>query len=277
MNSYIKKINQASKYIEEKMKQKPDIAVILGSGLGKVMDEIKNKRVIDYTNIPCFPLTTVKGHKGKLVTGEINGRNIIAMKGRFHYYEGYNMNEVVFPIRVFHALGVETLIITNAAGGINKSFTPGDLMIIKDHISSFCPSPLRGKNINDFGPRFPDMSEAYNNKLIKYVHEISNDININLKEGVYAFSKGPMFETPAEIKMLGILGADAVGMSTVPEVITARHAGMEVIGISCITNMASGLTDKHLTHKEVIDITKITEKKFAGLIVGIISNLKLEK
>jgi len=266
------RVREAASYIESKLNNKPQVAVILGSGLGNFADQIEDAVVIDYKDIPGFPVSTVEGHAGKLECGTISGKNVLVMKGRFHYYEGYEISQVVFHIRVFKLLGINDILVTNAAGGINTDFKPGDLMLIKDHISFFAPSPLRGRNMDEFGPRFPDMSEAYSKKLISIAENVACKLNIDIKKGVYAFAQGPMFETPAEIRALRLLGADAVGMSTVPEVITANHAGMRVLGISCITNMAAGILDQPLNHEEVMITAKNVEKNFSTLVRNIIEN-----
>lgn len=266
----MEKYRIAAEYIRERIKQPPKTAVILGSGLGPLVNDIHQPTEIDYADIPGFPHTTVKGHAGKLVSGTLGGRQILAMKGRFHYYEGWDISQVVFHIRVFKLLGVSNLIVTNAAGGINTSFAPGDLMLIRDHISFFAPSPLRGENIDEFGPRFPDMCDAYDPDAAAMTREIAGRRGIALKEGVYAFAQGPMFETPAEIRALRVLGADAVGMSTVPEVIMARHCGIKVLGISCITNMAAGVLGQKLNHEEVIETAGKIEKDFAWLVTQIV-------
>ena len=263
-------LKETAQYIKSKLGSVPKVAIILGSGLGPLVDDIKNSVEIDYKDIPGFPLSTVEGHAGKLVFGEIGNKSVIAMKGRFHYYEGYDVSQVVIAIRVFKLLGINDLLVTNAAGGINKSFSPGDLMIIRDHISLFAPSPLRGKNLEEFGVRFPDMSEAYSKRLRELLKKASEEVGVKIQEGVYAFTHGPMYETPSEIKALGILGADAVGMSTVPEVITARHAGMNVMGISCITNMAAGILNQPLNHEEVMQTAKQAERNFTSVVKKVI-------
>lgn len=273
MENIYEKALQTSEFIMSKIKEKPDIAIILGSGLGPLVDEIQDPIVIDYKNIPNFPVTTVKGHEGKLVYGHMERHKVLAMKGRFHYYEGNDISVVTFPIRVFACMGIKNLMVTNAAGGVNESFKPGDLMLINDHIGLFSPSPLRGKNIDQFGPRFNDMSEAYSKKLREIAIEAAKAVGVELKEGVYAFAKGPMYETPAEIRAFRVLGADAVGMSTVPEVITARHSGMNVIGISCITNMAAGILEQPLDHNEVMEIAAKVEHKFVALVKEIVRRL----
>jgi purine-nucleoside phosphorylase len=274
--SYYEKVSESASFIRGKYKGKPKIAIILGSGLGSLVDEIKDRVEIDYRDIPHFPTTTVEGHAGKLVYGKLGDKYVLAMKGRFHYYEGHEISNIVFHIRVFKLLGINNILVTNAAGGINLSYKPGDLMIIKDHISFFAPSPLRGSNINEFGVRFPDMSQAYTKGLIEIAKKTAQDNNISVKEGVYAFAQGPMYETPAEIKALGILGADAVGMSTVPEVIIARHSGMKVLGISCITNMAAGILDQPLNHDEVMKTAKEVEAKFTKLVKNVVENWDMD-
>lgn len=260
------------KHVAEKLQRdKPQIGIVLGSGLGPIADVLKDAVKIDYASIPGFPRTTVEGHAGKLVSGLLAGKRVLVMKGRFHYYEGYDISQVVFHIRVFKLLGISNLLVTNAAGGINANFKPGNLMIITDHISLFAPSPLRGRNLDEFGARFPDMCNAYDRDLVKIAMETAKDIGISLKKGIYAFAQGPMFETPAEIRALSALGADAVGMSTVPEVIAARHCGMRVMGISCITNMAAGMADRPPDHEEVIYTAKMAENSFIKLVNEIIA------
>lgn len=272
MKDMLKKIDETVSFLKSKIDDVPEIAIILGSGLGRLADLIENAVVIPYADIPNFPETTVVGHEGKLIYGLVKNRRIIAMKGRFHYYEGNEMDIVVYPIRVFKRLGIENIIVTNAAGGINTSFKPGDLMLITDHISLFCENPLRGENIDDLGPRFPDMTAAYDRNLRSLALESANRLGIDLKMGIYSYCKGPSYESPAEIKALRGMGADAVGMSTVPETIVARHMGMRVLGISCITNMAAGILDRPLDHAEVMETGKQAEKKFSELVTDIIEN-----
>ena len=272
MKNVLRDIKEAGEYIKQKIGKTPQIAIILGSGLGALVNEIKESLEIDYNDIPGFPVTTVEGHEGKLVFGKIGDKYILAMKGRFHYYEGYDVSKVVFAVRVFKFMGINNLIVTNAAGGINKDFNPGDLMIIKDHIRFFAPSALRGANIDEFGVRFPDMSKAYNPELIQLCKDAASKEGINVREGVYIFAKGPMYETPAEIRAMSILGADAVGMSTVPEVTVANHAGMNILGISCITNMAAGILDEPLSHEGVMEVAKIAEKNFVSLVKRVITD-----
>lgn len=270
MNNINEMILEAQNYIESKLKEKPEIGLILGSGLGVLGDRAEKRNIIDYVGIPNFPISTVEGHMGRFVFGEISGRKVAIMQGRFHFYEGYGMKEVVFPIWVMRSLGIKKLIVTNASGGVNINFSPGDLMLITDHINFMGTNPLIGPNIYSMGVRFPDMSNAYSSRMKDLIIKISNELNIPIKLGVYASMTGPAYETPAEIKMLRILGADAVGMSTVPEVIAANHAGMEVVGISCITNMAAGVLDKPLSHEEVIKTAEEVKDKFLRLLVEII-------
>ncbi|WP_058485419.1 purine-nucleoside phosphorylase [Defluviitalea phaphyphila] len=266
-------IEKASEYILNKSKFKPEIGLILGSGLGDLGNEIESKEIFPYQNIPYFPISTVEGHVGQLIIGELQGKTVIAMQGRFHYYEGYHMNEVTFPIRVMKKIGVKTLIVTNAAGAVNENYKPGDLMIIKDHINFAGINPLIGKNLDEYGMRFPDMSNAYKEELRNKVKEAAKELEIDIREGVYTYFTGPSYETPAEIKMVRILGGDAVGMSTVPEVITAIHSGIDVIGISCMTNMAAGILDQPLNHEEVIETSKKVKEKFIKLMKVLIKNL----
>lgn len=269
----MEKIHTAANYINTIIKDKPKIGLILGSGLGVLGDEIENSYIISYENIPCFPASTVEGHAGELVIGKLAGKTVIAMKGRFHYYEGYSMEMVTFPVRVMIALGINTLIVTNAAGGVNRNFSPGDLMIIDDHINFAFNNPLIGPNDNELGTRFPDMSRAYCSNLIKISETVAKDINLDIKKGVYAFFTGPTYETPAEVKMISLLGADAVGMSTVPEVMVGIHGGIKVLGISCITNMAAGILDQPLNHDEVIETAQQVKEKFIYYVKQIINKI----
>lgn len=266
----LKNIETASKYILERSNYKPEIGLILGSGLGSLADLIENAEFFPYQDIPNFPISTVEGHAGRLVIGTLQGKTIVAMQGRFHYYEGYKMDEVTFPVRVMKLLGVKTLIVTNAAGAVNTNFKPGDLMIINDHINLSGNNPLIGRNLDSFGVRFPDMSEAYSKDLINMVKTVGKDLNLDLKEGVYAMMSGPTYETPSEVRMVRTLGADAVGMSTVPEVIIANHSKMKVIGISCLTNMAAGILDQPLNHEEVIETSNMVKANFMNLMESLI-------
>jgi purine-nucleoside phosphorylase len=267
-------IEKASRYLKEKFQLKPEIGLILGSGLGVLADEIENAVKIPYNEIPEFPVSTVEGHAGQLVFGTLQGKTVVAMQGRFHYYEGYSMDKVTFPVRIMKTLGVTTLIVTNAAGGVNETFQPGDLMIITDHINNMGTNPLIGPNDDDFGVRFPDMSEAYCKNLRQLAKEVAAKLNIPIKEGVYVANTGPSYETPAEIRMIRKLGGDAVGMSTVPEVIVARHANIKVLGISCISNMAAGILDQPLTHDEVIETTEKVKSNFLALVKEIVKEMK---
>lgn len=269
-NMYLK-IKESAAFIAGKIKITPEIGLILGSGLGELADEIGNAVKISYSDIPNFPVSTVEGHAGQLVIGELDGKFLVAMQGRFHYYEGYSMQEVTFPVRVMKELGVDLMVITNACGGMNKSFQPGDLMIITDHLNMTGMNPLIGPNENELGPRFPDMSHAYTPALVTSVEQIANNLEINLQKGVYAGVTGPTYMTGAELIMLRKLGGDVVGMSTVPEVIVARHAGMKVIGISCVTDMAIGEEMEGITHEQVVEVANRTKPKFIKLVKKIVS------
>ena len=258
---------KSADYIKERLDGSiPKIAIILGSGLGVLSEEIENKRVIKYKEIPNFPISTVEGHAGELIIGKLSGEDLIAMNGRFHYYEGYDVKEVTFPIRVFKLLGVETLILTNASGGINSNYKAGDFMVINDYLSFFADSVLRGPNLNEFGERFSDMSETFDKQLSKKLKEIVQKHTGRAQEGVYAYMKGPTFETPAEIRALRTLGADAVGLSTVPEAVVAHHANMKTVGISCITNMAAGVLDEKLSYDDVKNTAEKVKIKFKEII-----------
>lgn len=244
-------IKQTADYIKNLVPEIPDTAIILGTGLGALVDHIDEKQYIPYAEIPNFPVSTVEGHSGNLIFGKLGNKNVMAMQGRFHFYEGYDMKQVTFPVRVMKALGVQTLFVSNAAGGMNPDFEIGDIMIINDHINLFPEHPLRGKNYNELGDRFPDMSESYSHRLITEAKKIASDKNIRVVEGVYVGTQGPTFETPAEYRYFHRIGGDAVGMSTVPEVIVARHGGMEVFAVSVITDLGvEGIVEK-VSHEEV--------------------------
>ncbi|AZB43415.1 purine-nucleoside phosphorylase [Bacillus sp. FJAT-42376] len=266
-------LSMAAEFIQSKIGQAPEIGLILGSGLGVLADEIEEAVKIPYGEIPGFPVSTVEGHAGQLVYGKLKGATVIAMQGRFHFYEGYDMQKVVLPVRVMKQIGVQTLIVTNAAGGINEQFEPGDLMLIRDHINNMGTNPLIGPNDKELGVRFPDLSQAYSRNLLSLARETADELNMKVQEGVYVANTGPVYETPAEIKMLRILGGDAVGMSTVPEVIAARHAGMDVLGISCISNMAAGILDQPLSHDEVIETTEKVKSNFLSLVKGAVEKI----
>lgn len=271
--NYLEKINNSTNFIKSKIKDTPEVGLILGSGLGDLGEKIEDSIVISYENIPNFPVSTVEGHKGRLIIGRLGGKNVVAMQGRFHYYEGYPLEDVVFPVRVMISLGIDKLIVTNAAGGVDESFSPGDLMIINDHINFTGQNPLMGKNSDELGPRFVDMTSAYDKELITIAKNVGKEQKIPLKEGVYMWFTGPTYETPAEVKLARILGASAVGMSTVPEVIIAAHQKVKVLGISCITNMAAGILDQPLKHEEVIETSLMAKDKFEKLVMQILFNL----
>lgn len=247
----IEKINQTADYLRSRVTDMPRTAIILGTGLGALVDYIDDKLYIPYSEIPNFPVSTVEGHSGNLIFGTLGGKRVIAMQGRFHYYEGYDMKQVTFPVRVFKALGVDTLFVSNAAGGMNKEFRVGDVMVITDHINLFPENPLRGRNYNELGPRFPAMTEAYSHALVAEADKIAAEKGIRLMHGVYVGTPGPTFETPAEYEYFRIIGGDAVGMSTVPEVIVAAHASMRVFGVSVITDLGGKDITEVPTHEEV--------------------------
>ena len=264
------KINAATEYIRSRFPGKIDTAIVLGSGLGPLANEIENPMVLDYADIPYFPAPTLVGHDGKLIIGKIGDKTVCAMKGRFHYYEGHDMETVTLGIRVFARLGIEKLILTNAAGGIREDLNPGTIMLIEDHLSLLCPSPLRGPNMDEFGPRFKDMTEVYSREAGKIARAVAEEHGIPLPGGVYAFFRGPQFETPAEIRAIRALGGDVAGMSTVPEAIVARHSGMSTLGLSLITNKAAGISKVELSHEEVMETAAIAEKNLVALVRGII-------
>lgn len=251
----------------------PLAAIVLGSGLGAFAQEIKVVKTLNYSDIEGFPVSTVPGHKGRFVFGYVGETPVVIMQGRVHYYEGYSMEDVVLPTRLMAMMGAKSLLLTNASGGINPSFRAGDFMLVKDHISSFVPNPLRGKNLDELGTRFPDMSHVYSQKLNEIIKETAKQLEIPLKEGVYVQLSGPSFETPAEIKMLGMLGADAVGMSTVVEAVAANHAGMEVCAISCVANLAAGMTENPLTHEEVQQSADKAAPLFKKLVKNSVENM----
>ncbi|MGE0910797.1 purine nucleoside phosphorylase I, inosine and guanosine-specific [Bacillus atrophaeus] len=268
------KIEQAAAFIKQHAPQSPKIGLILGSGLGILADEIEGAVKLKYEDIPDFPVSTVEGHAGQLVFGTLEGVSVVAMQGRFHFYEGYSMDKVTFPVRVMKELGVEALIVTNAAGGINTAFRAGDLMIITDHINFMGTNPLIGPNEADFGVRFPDMSSAYDKDLSQLAEKMAQELQIPVRKGVYTAVTGPSYETPAEVRFLRTLGSDAVGMSTVPEVIVAKHAGLRVLGISCISNAAAGILDQPLSHDEVMEVTEKVKAGFLQLVKAVIAKYK---
>ncbi len=267
------KIKETSAFIREKVSEMPEVAVILGSGLGNLADKMDIKAEIDYHEIPNFPVSTVAGHAGKLIFCILGETYIMAMKGRFHYYEGYDMKQVTFPVRVMKDLGVKTLFVSNAAGGMNKEFRVGDVMVITDHINLFPENPLRGKNYDELGTRFPAMTEAYKKYLVKYADEIADAEGLRLMHGVYVGTPGPTFETPAEYEYFRIIGGDAVGMSTVPEVIVANHAGMDVFGLSVITDLGGKDVDYVPTHEEVQQAAETASPVMVKLITEMLRKL----
>jgi purine-nucleoside phosphorylase len=266
------KIEEAVEAIKAALQPQPEVAIVLGSGLGALAEKLEKPQSIDYSEIPYWPRSTTPGHVGKLVAGELSGVPVIIMQGRVHYYEGYTMEEVTFPVRALKLLGVESLVLTNASGGINPEVDPGTLIAIEDHINFMGVNPLVGENIGSFGPRFPDMTKAYDKEYLEKLVMVAEREQIPLERGTYIAFSGPSFETPAEIKMARIMGADAVGMSTVPEVIVANHMGMRVCGISCVANFAAGITNQRLTHEEVL----ATMNAAADSVCTLISNFLKE-
>ena len=264
-----KQIEAAAQAIRERVGE-AEIGVILGSGLGDYAQALQDAKYIDYRDIPGFPVSTAPGHAGRWWTGTLHGKRVCMMQGRFHAYEGYDLSEVTMPVRVMALLGVKTLIVTNAAGGVNLDFTPGDLMILTDCINFSGKNPLTGPNLDQFGPRFPDMSRCYDRELIALCQGQADRLGIPVRQGVYMWFNGPCYETPAEIRLARILGADAVGMSTVPETIVARHCGIRVLGVSCITNMAAGILDQPLCHEEVTEVANRVRTTFRSLLDAVI-------
>jgi len=273
MSSLISQLNETVAFIRSKYATEPQVGIVLGSGLGNFLSEINMEASINYRDIPHFPVSTVEGHEGKLVFGELGGKKIVAMAGRFHYYEGYSALDVVYPIRVMKFLGIKTLLLSNAAGGVNTSFKVGDLMIINDHISMSIINPLIGKNEENLGTRFPDMSEPYSKSLIEKVKKIGAEENIHLQEGVYFGVTGPTFETHAEYRMIHLMGADAVGMSTVQEAIVAAHMSLPVFAVSVITDMGIRDDDSVITHEEVLEAAKNAEPKLTTIFKKLVEKL----
>jgi len=268
----LQKIQQTINYIRQCIDFEPEVGIILGTGLGNLANDIQVEKTLSYADIPNFPVSTVQGHKGQLVFGMLSGKRVVAMQGRFHFYEGYSMEQVTYPVRVLKMLGIKMLIVSNASGGMNTSFQVGDIMVITDHINHFGTNPLIGKNYDEFGPRFPEMSEAYDKRFIKLAFEVAEKNNIHLQKGVYIGVTGPTFETPAEYKFFHIAGADAVGMSTVPEVIVARHMSLPVFALSVITDMGIGTTEKP-THEEVQKAAAAAEPKMTLVIKEMLKEL----
>ncbi|MCF0191510.1 MAG: purine-nucleoside phosphorylase [Marinilabiliaceae bacterium] len=269
----ITKIKEAADFLKSQFTQQPKVGIILGTGLGGLVNEIKIEKSIDYKDIPHFPVSTVEGHSGRMIIGTIRGVYVMAMQGRFHYYEGYQMWQVTFPARVMKMAGINTLFVSNASGGLNPSYKVGTIMVINDHINMFGTNPLIGPNMNEFGPRFPDMSEVYSKRLINKAFEIARKEGISLEQGVYLGTTGPTFETPSEYKMFRILGADAVGMSTVPEVIIAHHAGMEIFGISIITDSGVPGEIVEVSHEEVQKVAAAAEPNMTKIIAKLVQSL----
>ncbi len=267
----------ACEKLREHTDQRPELCVVLGSGLGAYADTLEDAQAVDYAAIPTFPVSTVQGHAGRLVFGKKHGVSVVCMQGRFHCYEGYTAAETVIPLRALIRLGIKKLLITNAAGGVNTGFKPGDIMIIEDHINFTFLNPLTGPNMDDFGPRFPDMSYAYDNQLIQALKDSAASHGIDIKTGVYAMMSGPSYESPAEIRALRTLGADAVGMSSVPEIIAAAHAGVKSAALSCITNMAAGILDQPLNHEEVMETGRVAASRIQTVINGFIERLATDK
>ena len=274
-DTYLADIRRASAYIRSRTGEdfKPEICIVLGSGLGPLASDVTDEISIPYADIPGFPRSTVQGHEGRLLAGKLEGKDVYMMSGRFHYYEGYDTSVATFYVRVMALLGVKTLILTNAAGGIKEGLKPGSLMVIKDHISFFCESPLRGPNLDDLGPRFPDQSHVYDEGLVNKLGESAEELGIELFQGIYAFCRGPQYETPAEIQALKLLGAGAVGMSTVPEAIVAAHSGLKIAAVSCITNLAAGISEKPLNHQEVMENAARVSSACCALVKKFISKI----
>lgn len=269
----LEKIKKTTEFLKSKVDLKPEIGIVLGSGLGNLGNEINPVAVIPYKEIPNFPISTVMGHGSNLIFGTLEGKNVVAMQGRFHYYEGYTMQEITFPIRVMKALGVQSLFLSNAAGGMNPDFEVGDIMLIVDHINFMGTNPLIGPNHDELGPRFPDMSEPYSKKFINLAKQCANNLNIPIKEGVYVAVTGPNFETPAEYKFFRIIGGDAVGMSTVPEVIVAAHSGLPVFGVSIITDLGGFEDIQPISHEEVLKAADAAEPKLSAIIKAMLKEL----
>ena len=268
---------EAADYVQSKLGDfQPEVALILGSGMGILADEVENPIRIPYSEIPHYPESTVKGHAGRLVAGMLSGKKVLIMQGRIHFYEGHPASVLAFPIRVFHQLGIKTLILTNAAGAVHRGFAPGDLMLITDHINFTFTNPLIGLNDPELGPRFVDNSQTYSPELMQVARNTAEELDIKLKSGVYQFMTGPSYETPAEVDLARTLGADAVGMSTLPEALAANHCGIKVLGISFIANLAAGLSETKLTHEEVMETMEMIKDTFIRLVKGIVQNLPSE-
>ena len=273
MIGMLEKLEETVAFVRQRTASRPTVGVILGSGLGQLVERMEDATAIDYCDVPHFPAPTVAGHAGRMVFGRIGKVDVVAMQGRFHYYEGHDMRTVAYPTAFMKQFGVRTLIVSNSAGGINRDFTPGDLMLITDHINLFATNPLIGLNDERLGPRFPDMTEAYSPRLIGIADSAAGEMGLKFRRGVYAGLSGPCYETAAEIRYLAHGGADAVGMSTVPEVIAARYLGLEVLGISCITNMATGIAIVKHAHEEVVRIANEASERFCAVVAATIAKL----
>ncbi len=273
MNPVYEKLMKCYESVKEKVKFTPKVALVLGSGLGDYAEDIKITATLDYHDIEGFPVSTIPGHKGRFVFGYVEETPVVIMQGRVHFYEGYSIQDVVLPIRLMKLMGAEVLFLTNAAGGVNFDFHAGDLMLIKDHISMFVPSPLIGANLDELGVRFPDMSDIYDRELRDMIKNLARDLEISLQEGIYIQLTGPAYESPAEVQMCRILGGDAVGMSTACEALAANHMGMKICGISCISNLACGMTDQPLSHKEVQEAADKVAPRFKKLVTNVIAEI----
>ena len=271
--AYRERIRLAADALRSASPVVPEAAIVLGSGLGPLADAIGEPSVLPYDRIPGFPKATVPGHEGRFVFGRLAGRPVVAMQGRFHHYEGHDIHDVVLPVRVLSSIGVRTLVLTNAAGGMGPGMAPGCLMVIDDHIGLFADSPLRGANLDEFGPRFLDVTRAYDKNLADLAYAVGQSLDLPVHRGIYAYCKGPQFETPAEIRLLQALGASAAGMSTVPEAIAARHGGMRVLGVSCITNLAAGLSSKPLDHEEVLEVGRLAADGMIRMLTAVIGRM----
>lgn len=275
MMIYADRIKRATEFLKDKIGLEPEIGIILGSGLGSLAEHIENPTTIEYSQIPEFPASTVVGHAGRLITGTIEGKKVIAMQGRFHYYEGYSMQDITLPVRVMKQLGIKLLIASNACGGLNPAFKAGDIMAITDHINMMGSNPLIGANLDEFGPRFPDMSEIYDKENIELLDKIAQKLDINLQKGVYSAISGPNYSSKAELRMLITIGADTVGMSTIPESMVARHSGIKILGVSCITDMAIPDTMTSPTHEEIVKVAEGIKPKFVALLKQFIKEVQL--
>lgn len=273
--NYADKIRNATDFIKSKIDIQPEIGIILGTGLGSLADHIENPVVIEYSQIPEFPVSTVAGHAGRLLIGTLEGKKVIAMQGRFHFYEGYPMQDVTLPVRVMKKLGIKLLIASNACGGLNPAFSAGDIMAITDHINMMGANPLIGPNLDDFGPRFPDMSEVYDKEHIKLLEQTADKLGIKLQKGVYCAVSGPNYASKAELRMLITIGADTIGMSTIPECVVARHSGLKVLGVSCITDMAIPDTMVPPTHEEIVKVAEGVKPKFVSLLKQFVKEVQL--